>query len=785
MINRSFSFCKKRAVYQNAADYLENPDYRLDEQTEQFLSRLDIIYRALVSIAFNYVPTSGHPGGSISSGRFVSHLLYKELAYRFSNPLSEEADIVSYAAGHKALGLYCLWALRNECVRIAKPDLLPQAEKMQLRLEDLLGFRRNSVQGTPLFNRFHVKPLGGHPEPLIPFVRTSTGASGVGIGSGVGLALAAADAYGKNAPQVHLVEGEGGLTAGRVSEAVSIAATAQLKNLVFHIDWNDASIESDRVTAQDGAAGEYVQWTPSEFFYMHDVNVIEVPDGMDFKQIHIAQQLAREISNHQPTAIVYRTVKGWKYGLEGKASHGSGHKFDSDGFYDSLAEFEQAFDVKIPHFTGEKTRENLEQFYWASLEQVRTALEKNPALCAFIAGRVEQAAQTLEKQKRTVRPDLGNVSNLFACNPHKVPEKFKFTVGESYTTRGILGDVLGFLNHQNGGTLLVASADLYGSTGAAGIYKPFQNTGFFNTVSNPLARRISAGGICEDGMAAVCSGISAFGKHLGVSATYGAFLAFEHVAARLHAIGCQAARELGQKSNTFILFNGHASLPTGEDGPTHADPQSLQLVQENFPKGSCISLTPLEVDEIYPLITHALSLQPAVLAPFVIRPSAKYMDREKLGVEAAEKALQGVYYLHRAQGIPEGTVIVQGAGVGREIVEKVLPVLNEKGPNINILYVTSRELFDNLSPQEQEKIVPAAYLKTAMGITDFTLPTLDSWIYSRAGRRHTRYPHRNGKFLSSAAAPKTYEEAQLDGASLLRAIEEYVNDLKKDGTAWC
>ena len=30
---------------------------------------LDLLYRALCAILYNYVPTSGHPGGSISSGR--------------------------------------------------------------------------------------------------------------------------------------------------------------------------------------------------------------------------------------------------------------------------------------------------------------------------------------------------------------------------------------------------------------------------------------------------------------------------------------------------------------------------------------------------------------------------------------------------------------------------------------------------------------------------------------------------------------------------------------------
>ena len=778
-MSRTFQVSKKRAEYFDVTDYLNNPSYGLSSADEENLTQLDVIYRTLVSILFNYVPTSGHPGGSISSGRFVSHLLYKNMAYDFSDPLRLDNDIISYTAGHKALGLYAMWALRNECVRVADAKFLPDSEKMQLRLEDLLGFRRNTVQGTPLFKKFHVKPLGGHPEPLVPFVRTSTGASGVGVGSGVGLAFGAADAYGENCPKVNMVEGEGGLTAGRVSEALAMASTAQLKNAIFHLDWNEASIESERVTAENGNPGDYVQWTPMEFFYIHDINVIYVPNGHDFKQIHVAQQLAKEIKNHQPTAIVYRTIKGWKYGIEGKASHGGGHKFGSDGFYASLEEFEKTFNVKVPHFEGDKTPENIEKYFWESLLTVRHAVENHKDLAAYIAAQLRASATQLNEEKRAVRTDLGDVEKLYKVDPKKVPEVFEFKVGESYTTRGVLGDVLGYLNKETDGTLLIASADLYGSTGAAGVAKPFA-PGNFNTLTNPKSRRLSAGGICEDGMAAVCSGISAFGKHIGVASSYGAFLAFEHVAARLHAIGAQCAKEAGQKVNTFVLFNGHASLPTGEDGPTHADPQSLQLVQDNFPKGSCITATPLEVDEIWPIVAKAFSLRPAVFSPFVIRPSNKLMDRKSLGVEDAQNAVNGVYYLRRATGKANGTIFVQGAGVGREVVEKVLPALKE---NVNIIYITSRELFEQLPKARQEELVPSALLETAMGITDFTLPTLDCWLNSVAGREHSLYPHKDGKFLSSGSSAKVYEEAHLDGASLLKAIKTYVDDLKK-ASAW-
>ncbi len=778
-----FPINQKRAIYKDVTEVAQDPSYRLALNEAAVLERLDVVYRALVAILYNFVPSSGHPGGSISSGRFVSHLMYKNMLYNFSNPLEESADIISYAAGHKALGLYALWALRNECVRVDAPELLPADEQHQLRLEDLLGVRHNSKQGTPLFTKFHSKPLGGHPEPITPFVRTSTGASGVGLASAVGLALAAADAYGTNCPQVHIVEGEGGLTAGRVSEALSMAATAQLKNAIFHIDWNQASIESERVTAENNQPGEYVQWTPMELFYIHDCNVVYVPNGHDFNQIFAAQKLAAQMPNHQPTAIIYRTVKGWKYGLEGKASHGSGHKFCSEEFYKSLAEFEQTFNETFPRFEGDKTPENIEKYYWESLLVIRRVLESDGQIRQFVVAQLRQSAQQLVAHKRALRPNLGNAQKLYTLNPAQAPADFVFEPGASYTTRGILGKTLEHLNKETGGALFVGSADLYGSTGAGAVSNGFA-PGYFNALSNPASRRISAGGICEDGMSAVCSGISSFGRHVAVSSSYGAFLAFEHVAARLHAIGVQCAREVGLHPNTLILFNGHAGLPTGEDGPTHADPQSLQLVQDNFPKGSCITLTPLEVDEIWPLVITALSKKPAVLAPFVIRPAAAYMDRAKLGTDPALLAVKGVYYLHRASNLEAGTVFVQGAGVGRIIVEKVLPeILAGNAPDVNLIYVSSRELFELLPQEEQDQLVPAQLMQRAMGITDFTLPTLDCWLHSQKGRSHAVYPHKNGRYLGSGVGAKLYAEAGMDGDALLSQIRAYVQDLKK-ASSW-
>lgn len=178
------------------------------------LETFDLLYRALCAILFNYVPTSGHPGGSISSGRAVAGVVFDALDYDLGDPERPDADLVSYAAGHKAMGLYAMWALRDEVASSAAPELLPADPARRLRLEDLLGFRRNPVTATPLFRRFGAKALDGHPTPATPFVKLSTGASGVGFASSIGLAVGAVDRYGADAPRVHIVEGEEGSLRG-------------------------------------------------------------------------------------------------------------------------------------------------------------------------------------------------------------------------------------------------------------------------------------------------------------------------------------------------------------------------------------------------------------------------------------------------------------------------------------------------------------------------------------------------------------------------------------------
>jgi transketolase len=783
-------FAPRRATYLHVDDLLQGREGPLSPGEVEVFETLDLVYRSLCALLYNYVPTSGHPGGSISAGRIIAALLFDALDYDLTQPDREDADIVSFAAGHKAMGLYAMWAIRDEIARLAAPDLLPQEAKRRLRLEDLLGFRRNPISRTPLMTKFGARFLDGHPTPATPFVRLATGASGVGLASSLGLALGARDYFGEEAPRVHIVEGEGGLTPGRATEALAAAGTSSLGNAILHLDWNQASIDSNRVCRDDGQPGDYVQWSPPELFYLHDWNVIFVPDGRDFLQIAAAQRAALEIGNGQPTAVIYRTLKGWQYGIEGKAAHGAGHKLCSDGFCQALAGLTGAAGMLLPTcesgqqrcLAGPDSQAVIEECFWEALTILREVLERSRPAVEALGARLVAARGRLDKRGRSPRPGAPRVESVFeqAGRGARAPAALALKPGTVTTLRAELGRALQHYNRASGGALFVAAADLLGSTSVNAIGGGFDE-GYWNAATNPGSRTLSLGGICEDGMAGILSGLSTFGRHIGVGSSYGAFIAaLSHIAARLHAIGAQARHAaVGDPYRPMIVVCAHAGLKTGEDGPTHADPQALQLLQENFPRGTALTLTPWEPQEIWPLLAAALARRPALIAPFVTRPNETVLDRARLGLAPAEDAVTGVYLLRRPRGSGEGTVVLQESGVTYAFAQEALPLLDRDGLDPWIYYVASAELFDLLPTERQREIFPEARAREAMGITGFTLPTTFRWVRSDLGRSLTLHPFQHGHFLGSGRGELVLAEAGLDGESQYHAIKRYLEALRR------
>jgi transketolase len=604
------------------------------------------------------------------------------------------------------------------------------------------------------------------------------------------LAFGARDYYGDQSPSVHIVEGEGGLTPGRVAEALAAAGTASLGNATIHLDWNQASIDSNHVCRDNDRPGEYVQWNPVELFHLHDWNVVYVSDGKNFQQVLAAQRLAASIDNNQPTAVVYRTVKGWQYGIEGRASHGAGHKLCSDGFCQALADLTGKTNILLPTceagdqrcMKGDDPKTVMEECFWESLQIVRKILQDNRPAVEFLSSRLVEARDRLIRRKRRPRDECPRVDAIYelASSHPPMPAELALEPGSATTLRAELGRVLHYYNRISDGAILVAAADLLGSTSVNKVSDGFPD-GYWNAVGNPGARTLSIGGICEDAISGILSGISSLGHHIGAGSSYGAFLApLGHISARLHAIGAQSRHAIADDPyRPMILICAHAGLKTGEDGPTHADPQPLQLLQENFPRGTAITLTPWDPMEFWTVLSAALAHRPALIAPFVTRPNETVIDRRKLGLAPPESAAKGVYLLKKPRETAEVTIVLQESATAYAFIEEALPLIEKEGLDVRVYYVASSELFDLLPSAEQRKIFPEEYGQEAIGITGFTLPTMFRWIRSDLGRSMTMHPYQKGHYLGSGQGEYVLAEAGLDGVGQYKTIKRFLDKQRR------
>jgi len=91
--------------------------------------------------------------------------------------------------------------------------------------------------------------------------------------------------------------------------------------------------------------------------------------------------------------------------------------------------------------------------------------------------------------------------------------------------------------------ILTAAADLLGSTSVNLAGQGFPE-GYYNAATNPGARLMTVGGICEDAISGVLSGLSSYGHHIGVGLPMCLPCTLGHIASRLHAIGTRLASSL-------------------------------------------------------------------------------------------------------------------------------------------------------------------------------------------------------------------------------------------------
>ena len=190
------------------------------------LDRVDLVYRSLVAVMFNFAQ-SGHPGGSVSVGPDRRALPVRRVWTTTSATRSGWTRTSSPTRrATRRWGSTPCWDLRDEVVRRRAPTDPPR-RPTQDALRGHAGLPAQPDPPDPAVPRSSAPRRSTATRPRRPRSYGSPpGPSGVGMGGSLGLAFGAADFFGADAPRVHIIEGEGGLTPGRVYEAVAFAGTS-------------------------------------------------------------------------------------------------------------------------------------------------------------------------------------------------------------------------------------------------------------------------------------------------------------------------------------------------------------------------------------------------------------------------------------------------------------------------------------------------------------------------------------------------------------------------------
>ena len=134
-------------------------------------------------------------------------------------------------------------------------------------------------------------PLGCHPDRGTPGIEASTGSLGHGLGIALGMA------YADPTRDVYCLVSDGELMEGSTWEAIMLAATLQVPNLVMLVDYNGMHSSGDI----RGAVSR-----PGMKLWAFGWRTFEV-DGHDAEAMVV---LGKQNSRRGPMALVCNTVKG-------------------------------------------------------------------------------------------------------------------------------------------------------------------------------------------------------------------------------------------------------------------------------------------------------------------------------------------------------------------------------------------------------------------------------------------------------------------------------------------
>lgn len=733
-----------------------------------------------IDIMLNY-RQSGHPGGSRSKVHMMVALMTSgAMRWDVRDPSKALADRFVLISGHCIPLVYASLAVVNHAMKLrhswtGDPRFeIKGGEERILDPMDLLTLRRRG--GLPGHAEFEGKTL---------FIKFNTGPSGHGAPAAAGEALALKHG-GCEEVKVFAVEGEGGHSAGAHHETKNTAYGLGLSNLVYLLDWNDYGIDPT-------PHSRVVHGGPDDWFKPYGFKVVGAEQGSAFESVVPAlyETVFGEQDAQAPKCFWFKTIKGRGYGVTGNKSHGAAHKRNSELFWETKKEFQEAYGVTFEGFgEGDPGGEAALAQARSHIETVCKAMEGDKAFVEWLTDRLvaigDSVPRRIEGQRVDPCLDLLASDKTFT-DYENFPSALFAEPGTKAPNRKGLERFGAFWNsyalEKYGRPLVLAmSADLAESTNIAGFMKDFEGrkgTGWYDRENNPGGALLPQQ-ITEFVNAGLCAGLASvnfadepekiFAGYIGACSTYGSFSYLKYGMMRLFS---QLAQDCDLKVGRILWVAGHSGPETAEDSRTHFGIFAPGVTQM-FPKGQIINLHPWEHNEVAPALAAAFATDVPIIALHLTRPAVEIPDRSALGMPSHLEAAKGAYVMRAFDSRDkQGVVLVQGTSAVDSMV-KILPWLGSQGPNLKVVCCVSKELFDMQPKEYRDSVLPEEEWYRSMMVATQGRKNVRDWIPDQRLEAFALTPDHDNRWRTGGSLEDIVAESGLDPESLKAGIDRFV-----------
>ena len=592
---------------------------------------------------------NGHPGSAISLAA-VAYLLYHKIMA--VDPADEHwlgRDRFVLSSGHASILQYCQLYLGG----------------LGLELADLEALRTWGSK-TP-----------GHPEyGHTKFIECTTGPLGAGVSNAVGMAMAVRrqrELYDPTAEPgksvfdhfIYAIAGDGCLQEGVAAEAISLAGTQRLGNLILIYDDNQISIEGDtRIAFNDDVLARLAAcgWHTQEVSWRCDDGYHE-----DVEALYRAIEVAQGVTN-QPSIIKLNTLIGWPLPTMAGSEKTHGNAIGTA----EISRLKAALGFPDVPFSVDD----------ALVGRVRANLAARGSASRLIWDALYQSWRSANPEKaalldRVLSKELPDISWPV------------FEPG-SMSTRAASGKVLSALADQLP-ELWGGSADLASSNDTTMAGQPSFLPVDRVTPAWPggLDGRTLHFGVREHAMGGVLNGINLEGLTRAYGGTFFVFSDYMRPPVRLAAL-------MGVPS---IFVWTHDSIGVGEDGPTHQPVEQLAACRA-IPNLAVVR--PMDANETAVAWREALRRLDGPTALILTRQNLPTVSRDELA--SADGLARGAYILKEASSAPQAILIATGSEVS--IALAAAETLEAQGVATRVVSMPCQEWFDQQPADYRNLVLP-------------------------------------------------------------------------------